>query len=381
MQAFAKREEGMAMALARSSRPTFPAIDVLRGIAALMVIVFHVITVGRWDSFPTQGMWRIFRNGWIGVDLFFVISGFVITLAALDGYDRHGQEFRKPFAVRRLARIVPLYLLSGLVFLFVTRPTLLDAPAPELLAYVASYVLFFQNLHPSLHGVINGPSWSVALEMQFYLLMLWITPWLAHSRALPALVGALLLGALYRLTTTWLVPYGQAPVTEQFAYLMQLPGVIDQFALGMLLALAIRRRRGLLARALRPTWSNCAGWAAAATLLLLLADWLLAAFGYWEQPAMLVAWRPLLTLGLFALVACAISLPAARAKWLAPWRYDGTISYGLYLWHFPVLIAITSRGSAPSGPVLLAQVLVGTILLAVLSWHLLENPNIQRYHG
>ncbi|MDB5851487.1 MAG: acyltransferase 3 [Rhodoferax sp.] len=360
-------------------RPSFPAIDVLRATAALMVLVFHVIVLGHWDGFPTTGPLRVFRNGWAGVDLFLVISGFVIALAALDGYDRQGTGFRTPFAVRRLARILPLYLVTGAVYLFVTRPEMLSGPLAELLGRLAAFLLFVQNLLPGWHGAINGPSWSVALEMQFYLLMLCITPWLARTRALPSLIGALLVAALYRLATTWLLPAQTHPITERFVYLTQLPGVIDLFGLGMLLALAVRSGRGWLARVLRPSWPHCLAWAAAAAVLLVIADRLFSRFGYWEQPAMLVAWRPLLSVALCALVASAIALPVANARWLAPLRYVGQISYGLYLWHFPVLVAITSRDPALSGWRLLLQVLAGTGVLAVLSWHLLEQPCIQRH--
>lgn len=354
----------------------FPALDMLRGAAASLVLVFHVIVVGDWQDFPSTGPLRIFRNGWIGVDLFLVISGFVISRTALAEHARQGLGFRRGFVRHRIARIVPLYLLTGLVYLFVTRPALLSDDA--LWPRVVSYLFFVQNLHHGWHGAINGPSWSVALEMQFYLLVLCITPWLARARLVPALAGVLALAAVYRLLSTLALPPGQSTVQQQFAYLTQLPGVLDMFMLGGALAVVLHHGAKAPPRLLRPGWLQCLGWALAATLLLLLADRLFLRYSYWEQRAMLVLWRPLLGLGLCALVASALTLPGAQARWLAPARYLGTISYGLYLWHFSVLLSLTTGPAPASGPRLLVLVGMGTFLLAALSWHWLEQPSIRR---
>jgi peptidoglycan/LPS O-acetylase OafA/YrhL len=370
---------GASVRVAMRSR--YPAIDALRALAALMVLIFHVIVLGRWDDFPAQGVGAVLRNGWVGVDLFFLISGFVISLAALHGHDVSGKAFRGPFVRRRLARIVPLYFLSGMVFLFCTKPELLDVPVSEWGARVASFLLFVQNLHPHWHGAINGPSWSVALEMQYYLMVLCITPWLARVRGEGMVVAALLLAAGYRLATTLVLVPGSAQISEQFVFLSQLPGVIDEFALGMLLALAVRRGQGRLARALLPSWRNFFAWAAAAVVLLAAAASLFQRFGYWDSRTMLVAWRPLLSMGLCALLASAIAYPKPQSGWLAPARYAGTVSYGLYLWHFPVLVALTMRAPGISGAVLLLWTLAATTLLAIFSWHFIEKPLIERHKG
>lgn len=363
---------------AASARVTFAAIDVLRAAAALMVLVFHVIILGKWEAFSPYGAWIVLRNGWVGVDLFFIISGFVISLAALQGYETHGPAFRRTFARHRLARIVPLYLLSGMVYLFCTQPELLAASPQQWGVRIAAFALFVQNLHPDWHGSINGPSWSVALEMQFYLLMLCVAPWLARTRAAWVVAVAVILAASYRLVSTLVLVPGDAVIHTQFIYLSQLPGVVDEFALGMVLAVAVRRRQGRLARALAPSWFNFFAWTAVAAALLSVAGMLFARWGYWESRAMLVLWRPLLSLGLCALVACAIAFPRPGTAWLAPARYLGTVSYGLYLWHYPVLLTLTLRAPSITGASLLLWTLCGTLLLSVFSWHLIEKPCIDR---
>ena len=147
----------------------FPLIDVLRAVAALLVLVYHVLTLGEWQFFSSS-LWGLpFRLGWIGVDLFLVISGFVITLSAARESGKHLQGFARRFMERRLRRLVPLYLLTCVVFVFLVRPEILTGPAVNLMIQVASHALFLQNLSPYTHGVINGVTWSLALEMQFYL--------------------------------------------------------------------------------------------------------------------------------------------------------------------------------------------------------------------
>ena len=104
----------------------FENIDVLRGFAALSVVIYHVIEHYKWVAFPNSGPLVWFRVGWMGVDLFFVISGFVIGLSAFVGIDRSGpKNFRIPFLTRRVARIVPLHYLTMLVFVVFISPELL----------------------------------------------------------------------------------------------------------------------------------------------------------------------------------------------------------------------------------------------------------------
>jgi peptidoglycan/LPS O-acetylase OafA/YrhL len=140
----------------------FPNINLLRAFAALLVLVYHVIELGPWPDFPSSGPLLTFRAGWVGVDLFFVISGFVIGLSAIRLYRDGDSDYRRTFMRRRLARIVPLYLVTCVAFLILVQPAVLSLPWPKLLVQFASHLLFLHNLHPALHGAINGPNWSVA---------------------------------------------------------------------------------------------------------------------------------------------------------------------------------------------------------------------------
>src|SRR3954451_23805604 len=97
---------------------SFPLIDVLRGFAAISVLVYHVIAHFDWIGFKTSGPLVWFRISWMGVDLFFVISGFVIALSAFARLQQGGLvDFWRSFSLARLARIAPLYYLTCLIFM------------------------------------------------------------------------------------------------------------------------------------------------------------------------------------------------------------------------------------------------------------------------
>lgn len=363
----------------RPGASSYPMIDVLRGAAALSVVVYHVIEMGQWTSFPTDHGRMVFRFGWVGVNLFLVISGFVIGLTALSGFSRQGTDFRAPFARRRLARILPLYLLTGLVYVLLVESSLLQGPASWLMAQVGSHLLFVHNLSPKTFGTINGPNWSVALEMQFYLAMLLLTPWIARLPAWRMLFGSILLAALYRWATTLVLVPGVARPETQHVLSVWLPGVIDHFALGILLARATRGDAGSwLADRLRPGWGSFVFWAVSAAVLLRIAGHFLLLPGYWDRVAMIVGLPLLLALGLTAAVAAAIAFPYQYSALHRPLRYLGEISYGIYLWHVPVLLSVLQRKLDWQGPRLLIFVVSATLLLAAFSWHLMEKPAMER---
>jgi len=91
-----------------------------------------------------------------------------------------------------------------------------------------------------------------------------------------------------------------------------------------------------------------------------------------------MCWRTLASLGFAGLLACVVMWPRQQSLWLKPWCYLGTISYGIYLWHMPVLLTLVAK-TPYRGWQLLAATGVGTGLLAALSWHGLERPWMSRH--
>jgi peptidoglycan/LPS O-acetylase OafA/YrhL len=277
--------------------------------------------------------------------------------------------------VSRAARIVPLYLLTGAVFLVTASPAWLQGPLAVKAAHLGSHLAFVHNLHPVTHGSINGPNWSIALEVQFYLLILCIAPWLVLRAGARHLAGALVFAALFRYASTLVVPAGN--IHLQFIYATQLPGLADHFALGIALAIFVTRPGGLAVAATTPGWRPCLLSAAASLLLLGLAMHQLARFGYWDKVWMVTFLPLVLSLGFAALLNAAVAFPLANNAKFAPLRYLGKISYGLYLWHMPVLLFLKLQTPSLRGVALLAAVFAVTLLLSALSWHLFERPLMQ----
>lgn len=179
--------------LAHSHTPQSPiatdawhdGLDALRGIAATAVMLFHCIGLLPWEVSGTPLM--LFGAGWVGVDLFFAISGYVITISALRHKD--SPTYSQDFWRARLARILPLYYFTCGIFLLLVNATALEQDAAW---QVLSHLLLVHNLFQDTAMSINGVTWSLGVEMQLYLLAFLVVPWLARrSRSRLAWIHAL----------------------------------------------------------------------------------------------------------------------------------------------------------------------------------------------
>jgi peptidoglycan/LPS O-acetylase OafA/YrhL len=218
-------------------------VDGLRGIASLLVLLHHF-----WPS--NAGIFHklveVAHLGWIGVDLFFVISGFLITGILLDS---KGQaNYYSAFYARRALRIFPLYYLF-LLMLFVVIPFVQKG------AYLATafihqsgnplwYFLYLGNVREAITGREPGyflaPLWSLSIEEQFYLTFPLVVSALSRRRLRTLLYGLVIAAPFFRLVTALLIPGN-----ERIQYLAT-PSRVDVISLGALLALELRSG-GLLA--------------------------------------------------------------------------------------------------------------------------------------
>ncbi len=359
----------------------FESIDILRGFAALSVLVYHVIEHFNWQSFPATGVFVWFRIGWMGVDLFFVISGFVIGLSAFSEIDKHGNAgFRIPFMQRRLARIVPLHYLTLLIFVSFITPELLFN---HFWTNLISHLFFVHNFSPIFHGAINGSNWSLGTEMQFYVLMLFAAPWVRTTRWWWLLFSCVGISWAWRYGAALLVPSNgvQGPF-PLFVASTQLPGMLDEFVAGLLLARFLRSDKGVnvLSR-LSGTIVGTSAVALVATLIMsvvLVLYWRYAG-SYWESPVMVSMARSLLAVAFAAILFafCVINLSTQIKKILSPLMYLGKISFGIYLWHLPVLLSLKRISWLSPDRVLPIAVCI-TCILAAISWHFFENPILEK---
>lgn len=364
-----------------------PELDGLRGIAILLVVVFHYIggvehaPLGYW----THRLLSALTVGWSGVDLFFILSGFLIGGILLDA--RSCPHYFRPFYMRRVFRILPIYYSWTLIYAALIVGALWLLPghfsaAPKDLLQVPLHLLFLQNMQ---YGMVPFPwlwfavTWSLAVEEQFYLLAPPLIRFLSPRSLLSALVGTICLAPLLR----FLVFQYWLPHTFAAMYLM--PCRADALASGVLLALFWRKdwfRAFLVKR--RLLFQR--------TLLVLLLG--VGALLWWlAHPLNLVT----VTIGfswLAMFYSCLLLLVLSHTQgWVAGvmrWkflRWLGTISYCVYVIHLAVnMLAhrILLRAmpqvynEAGLGVTLLATVL--TLGVATLSWRHFEKPLVRRGH-
>ena len=356
----------------------FPMVDILRGFAALSVVVYHVIAHYNWTAFPTSGPLVWFRTGGLGVDLFFVISGFVIALSAFSRLSGSPfSEFAHSFALARVARIAPLYYLTCIVFMVFIQPDILFVY--DIWKQVLSHAVFLHSWILMHQGGINGVNWSVAVEMQFYLFMMLVSPWLIRAHPIAIAGGAVAIAWIWRLGVfCFISSSGQWGVFPVFVYVSQLPGMLDEFAAGILLARFFLSPQSDAFRLWARRWPWVLPTIAAGVVTGTLHV-------YWQNSTfldsilMVVAFKSLLSLAWVAVLVAACMIDAPKVVQItAPLRYLGTISYGIYLWHLPVLLAL-KRVSWLEGPQALPWVICLTLLFASISWHFFEKPLMEHF--
>jgi peptidoglycan/LPS O-acetylase OafA/YrhL len=325
----------------------FGSLDGLRALAILPVIWHHA------TPFPLPGIWG---KGPAGVDLFFCISGFLITTVLLREKARTGSIALGAFYLRRALRILPLYyvvLLSYVAYAW-SLPAALPQRAhffgtlPLYASFTANWFADFGVSHPILFAF----AWSLCIEEQFYAFWPSIVRWCSARAALIAM-GALLV-VDYWAERSALGGYGLRIVTS-FA---------TPIGLGALLALLLRERRAFdtLFRVLGKAWSAPLALFAVFALLL------------WPRAPLLV-----FQASLAALVGSAVVGEAHGLSWLLRLRalsYVGAVSYGLYLLN-STAIAVVRRAfpayASTSGFVFFASLPLA-LVLAALSHRYLEAP-------
>ena len=377
-------------ALPRAPRLYFPYIDAARAVAVTLVLVYHLIPNPVWDSLSLTGISNIFRIGWIGVDLFFVISGFVISLSLIRNIENFGiDNYRKPYFRNRLARIVPLYFLTSWCYLVLVEPQWFNNPASQFWKNILSHVFFIHNLSTNYMGALNGPTWTIAIEMQFYIFMAIVFKWLPLHRPVLVCASFIMIALAWR-TGAWYTFDPSLDFWHRMTRVEQLPGRLDAFGLGCAIALIVRDRQHWLHRYLQPNWGNAAAWFMI-SIILSIASWkiLMSNQDYWKPPGtaywytlgMVIFFRLILVSAFACWICFLVSLKnnAFLTGILSPVSYIGKISYGIYLWHMLVITSIMKIGM----PHIWQSAGLSVVLVLVISsftWHFFEHPLIRKYH-
>lgn len=360
-----------------------PTLDGLRALAIIWVVWHNVGTTGdrSVSDVVNKGFQLFLTTGWAGVQLFFVLSGFLITGILLDQHAR-GQNLRR-FYLRRSLRIFPLYY-ALLAIAFILVPALgIDAPDVELAreqqGWFWSYTI---NWRMPFGGTGRyGHFWSLAIEEQFY--FIWpIFVALLHPRRLAWACAAGIVTAIVSRYGLW---FWDPELAAKTAYNFTVAR-IDALLMGAALALAIRSSRAIaqLERYFR--------LALAISLALLLAQLVVHrrwdAVGTGSELLNQTLFSAVFALGIYHCLRSEVQpresvLHRMLTAW--PMRRLARYSYAIYIFHIPLLVYVSEMGwldmSDESGWRLLARInlhCIGILLVstacAALSWQLLEQP-------
>lgn len=324
------------MGAGATDRVRWPGLDGLRGLAAIVVVLFHA-----------QLGFAV--NGYVGVDVFFALSGFLITSILLTEIARHRTVRLRRFYVRRLLRLYPALVATCLLVAVVG---VVGGNVSDTIPGVGAALLYVANWWQGLDRpmLFLEHTWTLAIEEHFYiawpLLLIGLTSRRRWAQALAGLISVALLVALF---TPWPEPI--TPVRGTY---------LRGFAIvwGSLLAVVWHYRREWLRARLVGAAGTLAGVALTAVLLI-----------PWVLPE---AWLtgPNSITGVLALMVVAGCVAAPRslgARWLSwgPLTWAGRRSYGLYLYHFPILSIL--RHHVDVGP-LEARMAIGIAVSVLVSW-------------
>ena len=356
------------------SHPRYrPDIDGLRAVAVLSVVAFH--------AFPS-----LLPGGFVGVDVFFVISGYLISTIIL-GNLAQGHFGFVDFYVRRIRRIFPALalvlafcLVAGWFALYADDYALLGKHVAGGAGFVSNLVLWSESgyfdqsakLKPLLH------LWSLGIEEQFYLLwpLILFVGWRARAD-MAKLVGALAIVSL--LVGLWMTR--QFPVAAFYAPWARF---WELLAGGLLAVMHLRHRERESAGGAGdlPTEESTIPPMASAMSLVGLALIAIACIAFGASDPF-PGWRALLPVaGTCLLIAAGHSAIANRRLLsLAPMRWIGEISYPLYLWHWVLLAYLNIEHAENASASLRGLAVVASVLLAALTYYLVERPLRFGGHG
>lgn len=356
-------------------------MDGLRGLAIVWVVAYHYFALpARAAGLHVPYLLVLADHGWIGVNLFFVLSGYLIT-QGLAAQPRSAPALAG-FWIKRFMRIVPPYALLLLSLPLARSLWPADAPGAGRVFNAAiplrSYVLFAQNFSMVPIGYLGCDwlrvLWSLAVEAQFYLFIsvaLFVIPRAGAIRWLAVLAGA---SVAFRFAIYF---YGDHP---DAALMVLLPSRLDGFLLGGILALAPRGQAGPLRSA-----AALAVAAASAAFMVLLYQGRFRALSVYAVPL----YYTVISLGCTGLLElCARPpRPVELVMGWAPLVEAGRLSYFIYLFHMPVALSVFHfwlKTTPCLGGVLPAAAVAGSAacvwILAMLSFEHFEGPLIRLSH-
>lgn len=372
-----------------NSTARFPALDSLRALFVPLML-YHFLDFERPLAGASWGHW-VYRGflslGFLGLDVFFALSGFLITGILIDA--KRSSHYFSGFYARRVLRIVPAYALV-VTLIFLLLPAAYGISDFHLTGWqTATYWTFLTNFTEARHGfgaIIPAatPLWSVSVEEQFYLVWPFLVYYCGPAQLKRVCIGCLIAAPLIRL--------GLKFVLDPVAGYVLMPARVDALAAGALLAIWSREPRSLARFA---PWSRPVAMGTVVTTLAI----------FWHygglSPGPTLFQHVILTISPYcagALLVIVLTAPSNgglhRLLNRSVLRYITQYSYGTYMLHVPLAHYLDGAGIFPRasldawfGTGLLSTIAWGVIMGALslgagaVSWHLLEAPllSLKRY--
>jgi peptidoglycan/LPS O-acetylase OafA/YrhL len=362
-------------------RERYEELAAFRGLGWIIIVIGHSYQT---SAFIYEGHWvdDVFRNADIGLAIFFLLSGFFVYLpfaqAAVRGGDRPGI---RDYLSRRFWRVMPLYLAVILIVWDLRYYGALDQWKDLVL-----HMTFTQVFSSKYIFWTDGPAWSLAIEVQFYLLIALIAP-LMHkvSSRLPrpgsrvafqssVIAGLILISLAYKAVGYYVL---DLPWEKNYAFYFSPLSRLDEYAMGMLLAVwwAWRGGRGKVS-------SGVATTLATASIGLIVGT----AFLRMGSRDVELFWYAIASLGVIGLV---VASAGATREWLGnrllgsrPLMWAGAISYSVFLLDEPVIVELRklhllSFTDAAAWPLVTVAVLALSVAVATFAYHFIEQPGLK----
>jgi peptidoglycan/LPS O-acetylase OafA/YrhL len=349
-------------------------LDGLRALAVFGVMIEHFVP----DTYPLRA---VLPWGGLGVKLFFVLSGFLITgilLRCRDLIDSRKQDAGftvRQFYIRRLLRIAPIYYITIAVTALANIK-----PAREALIWNITYT---SNIYYSLKGVWEGPIshlWSLSVEEQFYLVWPWLILFIPRKHILKTIIFTIAIGPLFRLI-------GSGISLNQIATGALTFSCLDSLGMGALLAFYSQDyERAELSRS---KLCNFCLWVSIPLFIILQIVHLFYIEELSHTSVVEDTVTALLFTGLIGRAAEGFGGFVGTILELKPLVYFGKISYGIYIYHnfmyiillYPSIFRFLGLPLPNSVLIQFFYKVVATLIVAILSWHLIEKPinNFKRF--
>ncbi|MER3497839.1 MAG: hypothetical protein C4308_04005 [Chitinophagaceae bacterium] len=304
-----------------SLRPHYPALDGLRGLAILLVVFLH-----------NFGFLHYFFFGWLGVDLFFVLSGFLITEILLNSLEE--KNFLGRFYIRRVLRIFPVYFLT-LAFCIWVIPQLTTFQMTYYRQNAGWFITFLQNwlfiFNPPQGNSTLLHFWSLAVEEQFYLFWPWIILLLRKPKRLQWFLVSLLVGVMLGRYLLWILHIENLAYDSFYTFTR-----IDGICVGSLIAILLKTHPDFFKK-----------YTTAIVLSLAALNFLMYFINRNAETRLpflaFIGYTTFAIMFGFLLHEC-ITAGSKLIKLLFAnhiLRFFGRISYGLYVYHWPVYLLLT----------------------------------------